>query len=91
MKQTKIYPECEKMLAVNDKSQTIGEFLDWLGTIKNYTICQFTTDDDESGEEFIPVCESIEKLLAQYFEVDLNKIEKEKRDMLKWMRKMNDK
>lgn len=26
------YPECEKMRAVSDESQKIGEFLDWLGT-----------------------------------------------------------
>ncbi len=24
------YPECEKMMAVKDKSQVIGEFLEWL-------------------------------------------------------------
>ena len=36
----KAHPECDKMLAVKDKSQAIGEFIEWLGT-KSMTIVRW--------------------------------------------------
>lgn len=35
------YPEHEKMKAIKDKSQAIGEFLEWLDTEKNYEIAHY--------------------------------------------------
>lgn len=80
----KTYPECEKMAAVQDKSQTIGEFLDWLGT--KYTLAEY---DEYDEDELFPVSINIQKLLAEYFEIDLDKVEEEKNDILNEMRKLN--
>lgn len=39
------------------------------------------------GEGFVPINRNIEKTLAEYFEIDLNKINDEKRAMLESLRK----
>jgi hypothetical protein len=74
----KTYPECEKLLAVKDKSQLVGEFLEWASG-KNMVLCARPKGDDE---EYYPVMQSWEKLLADFFGIDLNKVESERRAML---------
>lgn len=71
-------PECDKMLAVKDKSQEVGEFLSWL-TGQGIELFQF----HDEQEEYLPISLSNEDLLATYFGVDLVKAEQEKRAILK--------
>lgn len=89
------YPEHEKLDAVKERSQAIGEFLDF-GT---YTLCRWVEldKDDEANEELIeagvdgmyqPVGE-ITKVLAEHFGIDLNRLEDEKRQMLDEQRALN--
>lgn len=70
-------PELDKMLAVNDKSQVIGEFLDWLRNDRDIIFAKYHKD------ELYPEYSSIEKLLAEFFGIDLKKIEEERRAILK--------
>ncbi len=79
------YPEHEKMEAVKDKSKAIGEFLEWLSDTKRLVICDSTPFDELYVVNF-----SDEELLAEFFNIDMNKIEKEKRQMLKQIRKNNE-
>lgn len=72
----KEYPEHEKMSTIVDTSHRIGEFLEWLSDVKRYRVCKFLAG------EYWPVKEDIEHLLAEYFEIDLRKLESEKREML---------
>lgn len=74
------YPEHEKLRAVKDKSQTIGDFLSWLDE-NDRVICKRDRDGD-----FCPVRGTIEKLLAEYFEIDLRKISAEKDAMVDELR-----
>lgn len=84
-------PETDKMIAVKDKSQAIGEFIEWLGD-NGMAIVRYATKEDmfdDEGErngihegDYLTMLTSIEKLLARYFGVDLNKAEKEKRAIL---------
>ena len=46
--------------------------------------------DEQLDKGWFPIPEPIEKILAEYFNVDLNKLEQEKRQMLEEMRKQND-
>jgi len=80
-----IYSEHEKLHKVKDQSLAIGQFLEWLNQDKSYVICEW----DENGYGYQPVRSRIESLLAEYFNIDLNKIEKEKREMLKKIREQN--
>ena len=87
------YPEHEKMKANKGASQCIGAFLDWLQNEKRYTICEYLDSEeiDERGyddveEGYLSIPKSIEEFLADYFDIDLKKIEKEKRAMLDELR-----
>lgn len=80
------YPEHDKLKAISDDSQTIGEFLDNCG----YTLCEFRESPTLSDySEFVPLRKSIQDVLAEYFGIDLNLIEKEKRAMLEELCKRN--
>ncbi len=98
------YPEHDKVHAVKDRSQACGEFLDWLGS-KGIFLCKahehsegcYDEDDDRQrypgcglkSEEMFPHGTSVTKLLAEFFEIDLNKLEEEKMAMLEVQRKLN--
>lgn len=78
------YPEHQKLRAVKDESQSIGMFIEWLRST-NREICRM-----RFGSEYFPIDRSIEKLLAEYFEIDLDKIEDEKDQMVDELRAMNE-
>jgi len=73
------FPEHEKLSLIKDESQKIGEFLDSLGE-KGVELARW------EGDELVPFHKSITDILAAYFDIDQNKIEKEKRGMLKTLR-----
>jgi hypothetical protein len=72
------YPEHDKLLKVRAKSQTCGEFLEWLQG--KYSLCTF--DERRFGGTWWPVTIDIPRLLADYFEIDLDKVDAEKKEML---------
>ena len=80
------YPECEKMAAVKDKSQVIGEFLEWAGETQGLHMCANNTNCDR----YTLVSMTREVLLAKFFDIDLNKVEKERRQMLDELRGKNE-
>ena len=92
------YPECEKMKAAQPKSQVIGEFLEWLSErgivlAKLHEHTDGCLDEDGrhnecgcSEEMFYPIHKPTEKVLAEYYNIDLAKVEIEKREMLRKMR-----
>lgn len=61
------YPECTKLALASEESKKLGYFLDWL---------------QEKGID-LNLVYNPEELLAEYFDIDLKKIEKERRDILK--------
>lgn len=73
------YPEHDKLTAVAADSHKIGEFLEWLTGDRGLTIARFSGREATQGFK-------IERLLAEYFEIDLGKIEVEKRTMLESLR-----
>ena len=60
---TKQYPECEKMSAVRDQSQSIGKFLEWLQDKKDISLCEMIEGEGEIGE-YVPFHLNTEALLA---------------------------
>jgi len=77
----KEYPEHHKQSKILDKSQAIGEFLDWLC---HETDIVFGKWDEE--DKLYPYHIQIQTLLADYFDIDLNKLEAEKQSMLEKIR-----
>ncbi len=76
--------ELEKLKDVAEVSQKIGEFLDWLLNGHGYYLCELRKCEDR--DEFYPTHKHIEDILAQYFNIDLNKVEQEKRKILEEIR-----
>lgn len=76
------YPEHDKLKEVEKESQFLGSFLEW-GQERGMYLAEY--DDDIMR----PVRKSINTLLAEHLDIDLAKLEREKREMLHEMRKMN--
>lgn len=79
-----VTPTLEKMRGIRDESQAIGAFLEWLGNEQHLTLCKLNKYD-----EFCPTVYGTEKLLALYFDIDLDESEREKRQLLEHMRLLN--
>jgi hypothetical protein len=81
------YPECKKMAAVQEKSQVLSSFVDWLQSKgihlakwqKRYSV-------DELCEIHVPY----EELFADYFGIDLKAVECERRAMLDSIGRLSD-
>lgn len=93
--------EVDKMKEVQERSQAIGDFLDnflhskgiVLATYHKHTVKMCGKDElgdwncGWNSEQPIPYRYDIQKLLAEYFGIDLKKVEEEKRKMLEEIRK----
>jgi hypothetical protein len=80
-------PETARLVAASTESQKIGEFLDWLNFELGVTLCVL---DEETGR-FQPargmgVFTSTERLLARYFQIDLDRVERERGRLLAYIR-----
>ncbi len=78
------YPEHEKLTAIQEKSQLLGEFLEWARS-NGYDFCQMTTQEEGSPwerVEYQPYRKSVDQILAEFYEIDLRKLEEEKREIL---------
>ena len=67
-------PELDRLRLVQDDSHAIGEFLDFSGYI--------LAERDEF-DRLRPSDKTIQSILADYFDIGLNKVEQEKRALLK--------
>lgn len=83
------YPECEKLSKVSEKSQLIGEFLDWLQDEKKIALAKWAQVEgalfDNTSTLFL-IHDSTESFLAEFFEIDMKKVKKERKQMLKEQR-----
>jgi len=76
-------PECEKMSKIQQTSQKIGFFLEWLQ--HKYVFAKWGKNDRLYPEHI-----SIERILAEYFEIDLDKVDKERQNILNWIKEKED-
>jgi len=83
------YPEHEKLKAVQAESQAIGEFMDWAMNARTPPILLREAVYDEYDRPLGKLI-TISDLLAEYFEIDQNKLETEKRKMLEELRKQQE-
>lgn len=94
-------PTLDKMRSVRDKSRAIGEFLEWLQSEQKVQLMLYHEHTDRcldedgdhqcglSEDSVVPECRSIERLLAEFFEIDLVEVEKERVTLLDWQRAQN--
>lgn len=82
-------PECDKLVSNAQESHKIGDFLDWLIDDKGYAICEEAHDSQAMPEyEYFPIRQGFEALLADYFGVDMKKVERERRAILKYVQRI---
>lgn len=67
-------PECARLSDVRSKSQVCGAFLEWLEQEKGWHLPAY----------------NMQQLLAEYFDIDLNKVETERRALLAALGKANE-
>ena len=80
-------PECDKALKVKNKSQAIGEFLEWLQE-KGIRLASYGEERDTRSTLWT-IQKSTEVLLAEFFEIDLAAMEQEKRAILAALREID--
>jgi len=78
------YPEHEKQRAIIEQSQAIGEFLDIFLPSKGIVLAEY------EGSRLFPAHQSITNLLAEFFDIDLKKIDEEKDRMLDKLREIQE-
>lgn len=76
------WPEHIKLTAISDQSQACYDFIDWLETEKGYRLC-YVPRNSNTHE---PIQHSMRGLLAEFFEIDMDKVEAEKRAMIEALR-----
>jgi len=79
-------PECDKALAVKDKSQLCGEFLEWL-TSRHIFAKWVESKVRGQDPELVVAHLCIEDELAEFFGLDCEKMEQEKQAILVELRK----
>ena len=73
-------PNLDRAKEVQKDSWVIGEFLEWLQNDSPYLLMVERTYIDECDWEttdFFPTNDSIEKILAKYFNIDLKEMRRE--------------
>lgn len=80
-------PLPEPITTVAELSQRIGEFLDWLTHEHpdRPVLCVYLEDDDGMGG-YAPSGHTIPSLLAAHFKIDDHKLDREKKEMLAYLR-----
>lgn len=79
------YPTLERMKKLENESQLLGEFTEWLHS-RYFMIdkrSKFETANIPFGFDSVV---DIEKLLAEYFGVDLAEVEKERLELIKHLK-----
>lgn len=81
--------ELDRQKAVIDsgRSATVQEFYDWLTEVKGYRICSLEGSGYSDGtgyerQDWTPIATQPLALMAEFFGIDLNKIEVERRALL---------
>ena len=81
------YPEHEKLSSVKDFSAETGAFLDWLTNEQQVSLMKYDPSyHGKHGGGWRHETRNIEQLLASYYEIDLGRLEKEKRQLLEEIR-----
>lgn len=70
-----LYPEHKKLALIADQNRAVGDFLDWL-------LSKGVILASRDGERLWAYQYSTTNLLAEFFEIDLDLIEREKREIL---------
>ncbi len=83
------FPEHDKLQKISGQSQTIYDFIEWLGE-QGIFLAEYDEGWHPSSGCALPIRKPMRDLLASYFRIDTNALEAEKRRMLENQRRMNE-
>lgn len=85
----RVYPEHDKLAKIADKSQAIGEFLEWCDE-QGWDLATYTNDSAcMTPIRFAGGPRNDQEVLARYFDIDRQALEAEKVAMLDAQRELN--
>lgn len=73
------YPLKDRLDSVSDLTHTIASFLEWTEQKKGLCLCE---PYKPQYAWYVPIHASREKLLMEFFDIDLSALENEKRQMV---------
>ena len=75
-------PTLDRMVEIQEQSNLCGEFLDWF--LRKYTVFDKKQKRESPFANVMGNCDYInkEKLLAEFFDIDLKEAEKERRAII---------
>ena len=81
-------PELDRQLEIikSGKAGIVQEFLDWLLDDQGFRLCEFSHET----QAFEPIYTQREQLMADHFDIDRDKIEKERRMLLSQQQNLNE-
>jgi len=86
-------PECDKLNARRDEWNAIYLFMEWLQEKRIWLACTITRREfygedyeDEPMNTMVPISQTLENLLYEYFDVDPAELEQERRRLLSSLR-----
>ena len=77
------HEELDKIKKVQDKTQAICEFMDWISSEKGLVLAQYP----ENSDFLHPSFSKKEDLVAEFYDIDLKKAEKERQGVLDHIRR----
>jgi hypothetical protein len=80
-------PECEKLAIISKESNKLGSFLDWIFSKYDVVFGKYK----KNGTTLLPFEKDIVDILADYFEIDMDKVNEERDILLQWLRDNEDK
>jgi hypothetical protein len=92
---TPVYSEHEKLEAVSAMTQAAADFIEWLSDTHGIMLAENRTFEEEwnghtiTATRFVPTFATLKALLAQWQNIDLDRLEDEKIAMLKALRNSN--
>lgn len=81
-------PTLERIKSTSHLSQEQGNFIEWLKSQKGLVLCEWTEFED-APDQYLQSTISLERLLAEYWEIDLEKAEAERRALIKYEQDLN--
>lgn len=72
------YPECEKLSAVSVQRTSLDDFLGWLLAEKGIHLGAYP----EGRMRMVPASYNKERLIMEFLEIDMDEIERERRQLL---------
>lgn len=69
-------PEHDKLEKINGDDYVIGQFLEWLLYEGDYQVMQ------RRNREWVPTSKSVQGIIAEYFEIDIDALNAEKKAIL---------